>query len=145
MGYDRDELRALLVQVRALGAWLRPVIWRPVAPRPAQLRPGPRHSTHNSLFPMITHCQNYFDNALQLICTLKANPLATLGPANLAASRTRTTQARPHHAKEDEAYAAHSYSNHTHDGANHDSRHDDHSPLSDQDLGCLHKSSRQEL
>jgi hypothetical protein len=26
---------------------------------------------------MIAHCQNYFDNALQLTCTLKANPLAT--------------------------------------------------------------------
>ena len=26
---------------------------------------------------MITHCQNYFDYALQLTCTLKANPLAT--------------------------------------------------------------------
>src|ERR1700691_1498460 len=50
MGDDRDELSAPLVQVRVPSTGPRPVIGRPVAPRPAQLRPGPRHSTHNSLF-----------------------------------------------------------------------------------------------
>src|ERR1700722_11130328 len=51
-------------------------------------------------------------------------PGITLGAANLAASRTRTAQARPNHAKEDETYGACPEGNHSHDGANYDARHD---------------------
>ena len=49
VGKGRKELRALLVEGRLPGLGLGPV-----ALRPAQFRPGPRHSAHNSL-----HSLNY--------------------------------------------------------------------------------------